>query len=178
LINSEEEARPVASSLPYVDTSYDERPAPNRRHVNGGSSSGGGKNRPSATYVEYDNARGPMAMMEGAGGFEPSWAAATSAQPPSAEEGGGGGEEEVIPMEAFPAEEEERGNERADDDGGAVAEDFVSTDAPGQLPAGAPTTPGGSAPTYLQQPLVRRKGPSDDHHHHTSSSSSSSHKDD
>src|SRR3989344_2832338 len=94
LINSEEEARPVASSLPYVDTSYDERPAPNRRHVNGGGGgSGGGKNRSSATYVEYDNARGPMAMMEGAGGFEPSWAAATSAQPPSAEEGGRGGEE-------------------------------------------------------------------------------------
>lgn len=165
MINSEEEARPVASSLPYVDTSYDERPAPSRRHVNGGG--GGGKNRSSATYVEYDNARGPMAMMEGAGGFVPSWAATTSAQPPSAEEEG----DEVIPMEAFPADEEDRGtatgtsrgNEREDYDGSAVAEDFVSIDALGQLPAGASTTPVGSAPTYLQQPIVRRKGPSDDH---------------
>jgi hypothetical protein len=149
LITSEEEARPVPSSLPYVDTSSSyESHTPKRRGVGAG-----GNRSSSTTYVEYDNTRGPMAAMEGAGGFAPtSWA---ESQPSGVQ-----GEEEIIPMEPLPRDEAIVADRRegfdyddAGDSAPAMTEDFVSIDT-SQLPSPAMA----SAPTYLQQPMARRKG--------------------
>jgi hypothetical protein len=72
--------------------------------------------------------------------------------------------EEAIPMESFPGEELEGadggggGDEEREQEEVMMAEDYVSLDTSPLPPSSTATA---ATPTYLQQPIVRRKGHDD-----------------